>query len=492
MQKDIIVIGSGFGGLAAAIRLAAKGHKVNLFEKRDKPGGRAYVFEQDGFKFDAGPTVITAPFMFDDLWKAAGKRREDYFELVKCNPYYRIFDHKGRYFDYNSDEASILRQMAERNPADAANYTRFMKTSKFIFEKGFALIDYPFLSLIDMFKVAPDLIMAKSYLSVYQYVAQFFKDEFLRRCFSFHPLLIGGNPFTAPSIYALVDYLEQEWGILYAMGGTGAIIAAMVKLLEELGGKIHLNSEVQEILVQDRCVMGVRLADGTVHRSDIIVSNGDVANTYRKLIPERYRRKNSNRRIEGIKYSMSLVVIYFGTKRRYDESNLAHHSIILGERYKDLLKEIFGNKALPKDFSLYLHRPSKTDPTVAPDGCESFYVLSPVPNMGSEIDWAKAAKPYRDTIMKFLEENYLPDLQQNIVVEHMVDPRYFQHELNSYLGASFAVQPLLLQSAWFRPHNRSEDFDNLYIVGAGTHPGAGLPGVLASAIIAERLISQSI
>lgn len=490
-MSKIIVIGSGFGGLAAAIRLAARGHQVELFEKRDKLGGRAYVHEVGGFRFDGGPTVITAPFLFDELWAAAGKKREEYFELVPCDPFYRIFDHSGRAFDYNGDEAFILDQIAQRNPGDREGYRRFMQTTKAIFQKGFVeLADKPFVNVMDMLKVAPDLIKMQSYKSVYRYVSQFIKDDFLRQCFSFHPLLIGGNPFDAPSIYTMIHYLEREWGIHYAIGGTGAIIAAMGRLFVELGGKIHLNAEVNEIVVEGRRVAGVRLNNGTLHRAERIVSNADVAFTYRTLIPAMYRRKYTDRRIERMKYSMSLFVIYFGTKRRYRDSGLAHHNIILGKRYQELLSDIFDKKVLAKDFSLYLHMPTLTDPSIAPEGCEAFYVLSPVPHLGAGVDWQTAARPYRDAIMRFLEENYLPDLQENIIAEKTIDPLYFQNELNSYLGSAFSFQPILTQSAWFRPHNRSEEFDNLYFVGAGTHPGAGIPGVLSSAVIVDNLIGE--
>ena len=488
-MSKIIIIGSGFGGLGAAIRLAARGHEVEIYEKRDKPGGRAYVYEINGFKFDGGPTVITAPFMFDDLWAAVGKRREDYFQLVPCNPFYRIFNHEGRRFDYNGDEQFTLRQIEQWNPADKTGYQQFMATTHAIFQKGFVeLADKPFLSLMDMLRVAPDLIKMQSYKSVYRYVSQYIKDDFLRQCFSFHPLLIGGNPFDAPSIYAMIHYLERQWGIHYAMGGTGAIVQAMTRLFEELGGKIHLNAEVSEILVDQRRVTGIRLADGTIKKADQIVSNADVAFTYKRLIPEAYRRKFSDRKIDSMKYSMSLFVIYFGTKRRYRDQGLAHHNIILGPRYKGLLHDIFNKQVLADDFSLYLHMPTLTDPSLAPEGGEAFYVLSPVPHLGSGIDWTKAAPHYRNAIMRFLEDNYLPDLSENIVAEHYIDPLHFRDDLNSHLGSAFSFQPILTQSAWFRPHNQSEEFDNLYFVGAGTHPGAGLPGVLSSAIIAENLI----
>ncbi len=489
-MAKIIVIGGGFGGLSAAIRLAARGHDVDLFEKRDKLGGCAYVYDINGFTFDGGPTIITAPFLFDELWAVAGKRREEYFQLAACDPFYRIFDHEGRLFDYNGDEAFILSEIERWNPADREGYQRFMATTKNIFQKGFVeLADQPFLHWTDMLKVAPDLIRMQSYKSVYRYVSQYIHNDFLRQCFSFHPLLIGGNPFDAPSIYALIHYLERQWGVHYAIGGTGSIVAAMGKLLREVGGRIHVNSPVAEILVEKRHVTGVRLDSGAIYPADLVVSNANVAFTYRTLIPERHRRIYTNRKIQRMKYGMSLFVMYFGTDRRYTDTALAHHNILLGPRYKGLLDDIFDKKELAEDFSLYLHMPSRSDPSVAPEGCETFYALSPVPHLGARVDWKTAAKPYRDAIMRFLEDRYLPDLSQHIIAEHYIDPLHFQNELNSYLGAAFSFQPTLTQSAWFRPHNRSEEFDNLYFVGAGTHPGAGLPGVLSSAIIVDNLIN---
>ena len=493
MSKKVIVIGSGFGGLGAAARLAARGYEVEIFEKRDKIGGRAYVYDVNGFKFDGGPTVITVPFMFDDIFALAGRRREDYVEFKPLDPFYRIFDHNGRHFDYNDDPDFILNEIEKWNPRDKEGYQRFMKTTKAIFEKGFVeLADKPFLHMTDMLRVAPDLIRLQSQKSVYKYASQFIENEFLRRCFSFHPLLIGGNPFDAPSIYAMIHYLEREWGIQYVMGGTGALINALGRLIEELDGRFHLNTEVDEILVQGRRATGIRLADGSIHHADHVISNADVAFTYMNMIPGKNRSwRNSDLRWKKLtRYSMSLFVIYFGTKKRYNNGRLAHHNIILGERYKGLLNDIFHKKILSEDFSLYLHMPTLTDPSMAPEGHEAFYVLSPVPHLGADIDWNTAAKPYRDAIMQFLEDNYLPDLQENIVAEHTIDPLHFQNDLNSVMGSAFSVEPVLTQSAWFRPHNRSEDFDNLYFVGAGTHPGAGLPGVLSSSKIAEDLITK--
>ena len=493
MRQKIIVIGSGFGGLAAAVRLQAAGHEVHIIEKLDKLGGRAYVFEQNGFHFDGGPTVITAPYMFDELFAVAGKQRADYVEFVPCDPFYRIYDHTGKHFDYNGNSEFILEQIDRWNPADKQNYLNFVQGIKEIFETGMALIETPFLKFTDMLKVVPDLVRLQSHKSVYKFVSQYIQDDFLRQCFSFHPLLIGGNPFDSTSIYALIHYLERQWGVFYAMGGTGAIVRGLGKAFEEMGGRITLNAEVDKILVENGRALGVRLRDGSIHKADAVVSNADVATTYMRFIDKAHRGlRNSDTRYNKLThYSMSLFVIYFGTKKRYLDSGLQHHNIILGPRYKELLHDIFNKKELPEDFSLYLHMPSKTDPSIAPEGCENFYVLSPVPHLGSGTDWRTAAKPYRDKIMQFLEDNYLPDLQANIVAEHYIDPLHFQNTLNSHMGAAFSVQPILTQSAWFRPHNRSEDIPNLYFVGAGTHPGAGLPGVLASGKIAADLIGQA-
>ena len=491
-SKRIAIIGSGFGGLGAAIRLAAHGHQVEIFERRDKPGGRAYVFEKNGFKFDGGPTVITAPFMFDDLFALAGRQREDYVKFVPVSPFYRIFDAQQRCFDYNGDLAFTLRQIERINPADRAGYLRFLETTKPIFEKGFVeLADQPFQTAGDMLRVAPDLIRLQSYKSVYAYISQFIQDDFLRQIFSFHPLLVGGNPFDTASIYAMIHYLERQWGVHYAIGGTGALVAALVRLFEELGGRLYLHQDVASLAIEGRKVSGLFTHDGVFHTADIVISNADVANTYMKMIPARYRKQYSDARLKRMKYSMSLFVYYFGTKKRYNDGRLAHHNIILGPRYKGLLDDIFDRHVLADDFSLYLHVPTLTDPSIAPPGCEGFYVLAPAPNQKSGIDWSVMAKPYRDRIVRFLQDNYLPGLEENLVAEHWIDPLHFEGELNSYLGSAFSFQPVLTQSAWFRPHNRSEDFDNLYFVGAGTHPGAGLPGVLSSSIIVENLIQAA-
>ena len=487
----IIVIGSGFGGLAAAIRLRAQGHEVTVLEQRDKPGGRAYVWKQDGFTFDAGPTIITAPWLIDDLFALGGKKTADYVKLIPIDPFYNVRFEDGSVFHYNGTREDVLAQVRNFNPDDVEGYKRFLAKAERIFKTGFGLIDKPFSTFGSMFKVLPDLITLRSDKSVAKFANEHLKDERLRQVFSFHPLLVGGNPFQTTSIYALIHHLEQKWGVWFAMGGTGSLVNAFVRYFEDLGGKLVLNTAVDEIVIDDRTrkATGVRLADGTVMHADAVVSNGDVANTYLKLVPSRFRKKYTDRKVKGMNYSMSLFVIYFGTNRKYE--NMAHHEIIMGPRYRGLLEDIFTKKTLSDDFSLYLHRPTATDPSLAPEGCDSWYVLSPVPNLAGDVDWAAKAQAYRDKIMAYLEERYMPELSKHIVSERRVDPRYFRDAMSSHLGSAFSVEPTLMQSAWMRPHNHSEDISNLYFAGAGTHPGAGLPGVISSGKIVADLIGDA-
>jgi phytoene desaturase len=487
----IVVIGGGFGGLSAAIRLRAQGHQVTLLEQRDKPGGRAYVFEQDGFTFDAGPTIITAPWLIDDIFDAAGRRTADYVTLVSLNPCYNIRFEDGSVFHYTNDRERLLAEIAAFNPADVEGYKRLRAHADAIFTTGMALIDKPFTHAADMARVAPDLLRLRAYQSVYAFAARYLKDERLRQVFSFHPLLIGGNPFRASSLYALIHPLEQEWGVWFAMGGTGALVRALARVFEEIGGELRLNARAVEIAVDERTgrATGVRLAGGGFVAADAVVSDADVAFTYLSLVPRRFRRHNTDTRLHRLRYSMSLFVVYFGTDRSYGD--IAHHEILMGPRYRGLLEDIFTRKTLASDFSLYLHRPTATDPSLAPAGCDAFYVLSPVPHLGSGIDWSAQARPYRDAIIDYLEQRYLPDLSRHIVTERHIDPPYFEDTLSSYLGSAFSVEPTLTQSAWFRPHNLSEDIPNLYLVGAGTHPGAGLPGVMSSGKIVSDMIGPA-
>jgi len=489
-RPHAVVIGSGFGGLAAAVRLGARGYRVTVLEKLDAPGGRAYVFRQDGFIFDGGPTIVTAPFLLEELWALCGRRLSDDVELRPITPFYRIRFDDGAEFNYTGDPAAMRAEIARFCPADVAGYERFMRASEAIFRVGFEQLgDVPFDSWTDMARVVPDLLRLGSLSSVYQLVAKHIRDPRLRVVLSFHPLLVGGNPFSASSIYALIAFLERRWGVHFAMGGTGALVTGLVELIRGQGGAVHCNSEVAEITVDRGAATGVRLQSGAVIPADVVVSNADSAWTYRHLLASQHRRRWTDRRIERARYSMSLFVWYFGTRRQYPD--VAHHTILRGPRYRELLQDIFKRHQLAEDFSLYLHRPTATDPTLAPPGCDAFYVLSPVPHLASGTDWTATAETYRQSLARALSDSILPGLEDEIVSQHVMTPQDFHDRLLSYRGAAFGMEPILTQSAWFRPHNRSEEIDRLFLVGAGTHPGAGLPGVLCSARVLDTVVPHA-
>lgn len=498
-ENRVVVIGSGFGGLAAAIRLQARGYRVTLVEQRDKPGGRAYVYNDQGFVFDGGPTVVTAPFLFEELFALAGRRMEDYLTLVPVTPFYRIRFHDGRVFDYTGDADQMAEEVHKFSPEDVDGYRRFVAESERIFRVGFEQLgDLPFGRLTDMLKIVPAMVRLRSHLTVYQLVTRFIKNPDLRTVLSFHPLLVGGNPYQTTSIYALILFLERKWGVWFAKGGTGAIVQALVRLFTELGGELRLSSPVEEILVEPAGLKyracGVRLKAGAEIPAELVISNAEVGFTYRYLVPEEARRKYTNRKVEGMRYSMGLFVAYFGTSKPFP--SCAHHTILLGPRYKGLLEDIFTHKRLAEDFSLYLHRPTATDPTLAPPGGEAFYVLSPVPHLGSEqrgdwsIDWSVEGPRYRDRIYQYLDETVLPGMRASLVTTRHIAPDHFRTELSSLYGSGFSIEPVLSQSAYFRPHNKSEDVEGLFFVGGGTHPGAGLPGVLSTAKVVDRLIPR--
>jgi phytoene desaturase len=489
-QPHAVVIGSGFGGLAAAVRLGAKGYRVTVLEKLDAPGGRAYVYRQHGFTFDAGPTIVTAPFLFEELWKLCGRKMSDDVTLVPVSPFYRIRFQDGSHFDYSGDATAMRAEIARFSPGGVDGYDAYMKASEEIFKVGFEQLgDVPFSKWTDMAKIAPEMMRLSSYRSVFGLVSKFFRDERLRVVFSFHPVLIGGNPFTASSIYCLIAFLERRWGVHFALGGTGRLVDGLIRLIEGQGGNLRCNEEVREIVVKDGVARGVRLISGETIDADVVVSNADSAWTYRHLLPSSARSRWTDRRIERARYSMSLFVWYFGTNRKYPD--VPHHTILLGPRYKELLTDIFDRKVLADDFSLYLHRPTATDTSLAPEGCDAFYVLSPVPHLQSGVDWKVTAEKYRRSIACELGNTMLPDLESHIVSSHMLTPQDFQDRLSSFRGAAFGLEPILTQSAWFRPHNKSEDVANLYLVGAGTHPGAGLPGVLSSARVLDSLVPDA-
>ncbi len=486
--RRAIVIGSGFGGLALAIRLQAAGIATTILEQRDKPGGRAYVFEDQGFTFDAGPTVITAPGCLEDLFTLAGEKLEDHVDLIPVMPFYRLFWEDGHVFDYSNDLDSVLEQIRRRNPADADGYLRFVKYSEEVFAAGYTeLAHVPFLDIWSMIRVAPELVRLEAYRSVYSAVSKYIADDHLRQTFSFHSLLVGGNPFSTSSIYTLIHALERKWGVTFPRGGTGALIRALVALFERLGGTIRLNTPVDEIVTRNGRVVAVRTKTGEELATDAVGSNADVVHTYQQLLRNDPRGVNMGRSMANRQFSMSLFLIYFGTKRRHPQ--LAHHNVIFGPRYKELLRDIFDTGTLADDFSLYLHAPTLSDPSLAPDGCEAFYVLSPVPHMGiSDVDWTVEGPRYRDRIFAYLEERYIPNLRNELVTSRIFTPLDFKQELNAHHGSAFSLEPILTQSAWFRVHNRDDRIPNLYFVGAGTHPGAGVPGVVNSAIATAGLM----
>ncbi|MGA2496249.1 MAG: phytoene desaturase family protein [Tepidisphaeraceae bacterium] len=510
-----VVIGAGFGGLAAAARLRARGYDVVLVEKLGKPGGRACVFERNGFVFDAGPTVVTAAFLFDELFALFNKKREDYIRFVPLYPWYRIQFADGSFFDYGGTIEQTLEQIRKFDPADCNGYLRMLEHTKEVFRVAFVKLgDKPFLTLWSMLRAAPQMVRLGAWRTVWQLACKYVRNHNLRRVFSFHPLLVGGNPFNTTSIYSLIHYLERQWGVHFAMGGTGAIIRGLETLLREEGVEIRLNTEVKEILVetgqtppcggtgfQPVCrgtprhqpsprTTGVRLADGSTLPADLVVCNADAPFAHKHLIAPQHRRKWTDRRLDKLKYSMGVFVLYFGTRRKYP--TVQHHTIIFGRRYRELLREMFDEKKLEmEDVSVYLHRPTATDPSLAPEGCDAFYVLCPVPNLQGTTDWKTMGPKYRDMLVQHLERVALPGLSECICEESYVTPEFYRDELLSLHGTGFSIQPTFGQSAWFRFHNRSEDIPNLYFVGAGTHPGAGMPGVLCSAKALEYLLPMA-
>lgn len=524
-RKQAIIIGSGIGGLALGIRLQSLGFDTKIFEKLDAPGGRAYVRRIDGFTFDMGPTVITVPHLIEELFSlerdaaalaepdfspqvldinnrirtgvSGGPNTSKYVKIIPVLPFYRIYFDDGSYFDYDGDPESTRRQIQAIEPEDLVGYERFHKDAKAIFDRGFLELGYTYFGdVVTMLKIAPDLVKLDAVRPLFSFVKRYFKSPKLQQVFSFEPLLVGGSPLKVPAIYAMIHFVEKTWGIHFAMGGTGSLVKGFVRKFEELGGKIYYNSEVNRIDVEGsrfgrKVVQGITLADGSVHRADLVASNGDYANTYMKLIDKKYRFINQNARVEFAKQSMSIVVIYFGFKADGLDLDLRHHNIILGPRYEALLDEIFEQKVLSKDFSQYLHIPSLTDPSLAPPGHHAAYTLVPVPNNKSGLDWSKLGEPLVDKVLTFLEERgYIPELRQRLVHKSFITPDYFENTLNSYLGNGFGVEPVLTQSAFFRPHNRSEDIENFYLVGANAQPGGGTPAVMMSAKITARVIAK--
>lgn len=491
-MSKTIVIGAGFGGLALAIRLQAAGVQTLLLDQRDKPGGRAYVYQDQGFTFDAGPTVITDPSAIEELFTLAGRRMADYVELLPVTPFYRLCWESGEVFDYDNAQARLEEQIARFNPRDVEGYRRFLAYSQAVFKEGYLKLGtVPFLSFRDMLRAGPQLARLQAWRSVYGMVAKFIENEQLRQAFSFHSLLVGGNPFATSSIYTLIHALEREWGVWFARGGTGALVQGLVRLFEDLGGELLLNAQVANIEVEGAHISAVQLQDGRRIAAAAVASNADVVHTYETLLGHHPRGASQAASLKRRRMSNSLFVLYFGLNHHH--SQLAHHTVCFGPRYKALIDEIFHSDTLSEDFSLYLHAPCVTDPSLAPPGCGSYYVLAPVPHLGTaSLDWTVEGPRLRERIFTYLEQHYMPGLREQLVTHRMFTPFDFRDQLGAHHGSAFSLEPILRQSAWFRPHNRDSHIPNLYLVGAGTHPGAGIPGVIGSAKATAGLMLEAL
>lgn len=479
-MSQAIVIGAGFGGLALAIRLQSAGVRTVVVEGRDKPGGRAYFWERDGFTFDAGPTVITDPACLRELWALSGRDMADDVTLVPISPFYRLHWPDGTIFDYSNDEAALNAEIVKLNPVDLAGYRRFLDYSAGVYREGYLKLGaVPFLDFTSMLKAAPALARYQAWRSVYSVVSGFVKDDKLREALSFHTLLVGGNPMTTSAIYALIHKLEKDGGIWFARGGTNRLIAGMVRHFERIGGEIRLGDPVEEIETSNGRATAVRTRSGWRGAADAVASNADIVHSYRDLL-EGARGSREARRLERKRFSPSLFVVHFGVRGRFPQ--IPHHMILFGPRYRALLDDIYRNGMLSDDFSLYLHHPSATDPTMAPEGHSSFYALAPVPHLGKlPVDWTVEGPRFATRVLDEVARRLIPDLKDRIVTQFHYAPPDFAADLNAHLGSAFSLEPILTQSAWFRAHNRDDVVPNLYFVGAGTHPGAGIPGVVGSA-----------
>jgi phytoene desaturase len=487
-NKKIIVIGSGFGGIASALRMRAKGYQVTLLEKHPDLGGRARVFKKDGFTYDGGPTVITAPYLFEELFSLFNKKISNYVKIVPLDLWYRFIFEDKTSFDYTGNENDMENQIQKFSKDDVQGYKKLVSFTEKIFDKGFTeLSTKPFNNITFMLKQIPALLKLKSYQSVYKLVSSYISNEKLKRVFSMHPLLVGGNPFTTTSIYTLILFLEKKWGIHYSMGGTGSVVNALEKLMEEEHIQIIKNAEETEMLSSDNKITGDNINKEKEIHADYIKCNTEPPNVYKNLI----KSKNKygflfNQKIKRMNYSMGLFVYYFGSKKQFRD--VAHHTIYFGKSYKEHLNKIFDKKKLSDDISYYLHRPSATDQSMAPKDHDAFYVLVPVPNNLSGIDWASEGERFKNLVLTKMDQTVLPGIKDSVISDFYLTPDYFENELATLHGSGFSIQPKFTQSAYFRFHNKSEIFDNLYFVGAGTHPGAGMPGVLSSAKVLDELL----
>ncbi|MEQ8255205.1 MAG: phytoene desaturase [Roseovarius confluentis] len=495
MRPHAVVIGAGLGGLASAMRLGAKGYRVTVLDRLESPGGRGSSIWRNGHRFDLGPTIVTVPQVFEDLWAACGRRFRDDVDLRPLDPFYEIRWPDGSRFTARQDTDAMRAEVARLSPGDAQGYERFLKDSERRYAFGFEDLGRRSMHrFLDLVKVLPTFGMLRADRSVYAHAAKRFKDERLRMAFSFHPLFIGGDPFNVTSMYILVSHLEKEFGVHYAMGGVDAIARAMAGVVADQGGLVRQGAEVDEIVVHDGCAAGVRLTGGEVVEADVTVSNADAGHTYDLLMRNVKKRRWTGRKLKRSRWSMGLFVWYFGTKgTRGKWADVGHHTILNGPRYKGLVKDIFINGTLSEDMSLYVHRPTVTDPSAAPEGDDTFYALSPVPHLGFDdpVDWSAMAETYRRKVQAVLEEQLLPGLGDHLTASEVFTPKTFRDRYLSPHGSGFSLEPRILQSAYFRPHNVSEEVAGLYLVGAGTHPGAGLPGVVSSAEVLGKLVPDA-
>ena len=489
LHSDVLVIGAGFGGIAAALRMRAKGYSVTIVDRLQAIGGRAQVFQKGGFRHDAGPTLITAPFLFDELFELFGEKREDYLEFRPLDPWYRFYFHGGEQFDYRPSVEDTNAEIKRFSAKDVQGYANLLKASKAIFEIGYEkLADKPFTNFWTMIAQVPSLLRLRSYKTVAQFVNAHIKHPLLRQAFSIHPLLVGGNPFTTTSIYSLIHYLERRWGVFFCMGGTGKLVFELHRLIERAGIHVELGVDIEEISIDCGYATGARAVDGQIFTADRVICNGDPPTVYSQMLPLSEQRQKRALPEALTQYSMGLYVLFFGTSEAYPE--MAHHTIWMGSRYKELLADIFDRKILAEDFSLYIHRPTATDPSFAPKGCDSFYVLCPVPNLLGNIDWQEKGPELRDRIVAALSNTIMPGLESTISDDFWMTPEDFKSDYRSMHGAGFSIAPIFSQSAWFRYHNRDPHIPNLYFSSAGAHPGAGMPGVLCSAKVVEALIEE--
>ena len=491
-MKTAAVIGAGFGGLALAIRLQSADVRTTLVEARDKPGGRAYVWERDGFTFDAGPTVITDPACLTQLWALSGHDMAEDVTLVPVSPFYRLNWPDGTNFDYSNDDPALMREIAKLRPEDIAGYRRFLDYAGGVYHEGYEKLGHvAFLDFASMIRAAPALAKYQAWRSVYSIVSSFVKSEKLREALSFHTLLVGGNPMATSAIYALIHKLEKDGGVWFAKGGTGALVRAMVRQFERLGGTMRLADPVAEIETLGDRATGLRTASGWRGDFDAVATNADIMHSYRDLLGTTHRGRRVAASLARKKFSPSLFLVHFGLRGRFPD--IAHHMILFGPRYRGLLSDIYDHGVLAQDFSLYLHHPTATDPAMAPDGCSTFYVLAPVPHLGKlPIDWSEVGPIYANRILDHIEARLIPGLRERLVTSFHYTPADFGHDLNAHLGSAFSLEPVLTQSAWFRTHNRDDVIPNLYFVGAGTHPGAGIPGVVGSARATAALMLEDL